>query len=178
MSEDKLLKRGSIRWLTTTALFMGMTVILSMSIFSIPVPGGHLYFCDAVIDTAAILLDPVAAFAVGGLGSFIGDMMFYPAPMFVSLVTHGLQAVAVSLISHRLFRRKPVLSSSLAVSAGAVIMVVGYTFGRAYAYSTPEYAILKLPFQILQAGFGAVVSILLLYPMRIRTMFYRLNSLG
>lgn len=178
MSEDKLLKRGSIRWLTTTALFMGMTVILSMSIFSIPVPGGHLYFCDAVIDTAAILLDPVAAFAVGGLGSFIGDMMFYPAPMFVSLVTHGLQAVAVSLISHRLFRRKLVLSSSLAVSAGAVIMVVGYTFGRAYVYSTPEYAILKLPFQILQAGFGAVVSILLLYPMRIRTMFYRLNSLG
>ena len=64
MSESRSLKRGSILWLTTTALFMGMTVILSMSIFSIPVPGGHLYFCDAVINTAAILLDPLAAFAV------------------------------------------------------------------------------------------------------------------
>ena len=62
------LHRGSVRWLTTTALFMGMNIILSLSTFSIPVPGGHLYFCDAVIDTAAILLDPFAAFVVGGIG--------------------------------------------------------------------------------------------------------------
>lgn len=168
------LRRGSVRWLTTTALFMGMNVILSLSTFSIPVPGGHLYFCDAVIDTAAILLDPFAAFVVGGIGSFLGDFFFYPAPMFVSLVTHGLQAVIVSVISHNLWTKKPVLSSSIAVTAGAVVMVIGYTLGRAYVYSTPEYAILKLPFQILQAGFGAVVSIILLYPMRINSAFRRI----
>ena len=79
--------------MTLTGMFMAMNVILSMSIFSIPVPGGHLYFCDTVINTAAILLDPFSAFIVGGVGSFLGDFFFYPAPMFVSLVTHGLQAV-------------------------------------------------------------------------------------
>ena len=168
------LRRGSVRWLTTTALFMGMNIILSLSTFSIPVPGGHLYFCDAVIDTAAILLDPFAAFIVGGIGSFLGDFFFYPAPMFVSLVTHGLQAIIVSVISHRILTKKPVLSSSIAVTAGAVVMVIGYTLGRAYVYSTPEYAILKLPFEILQAGFGAVVSIILLYPMRINSAFRRI----
>lgn len=168
------LRRGSVRWLTITALFMGMNIILSLSIFSIPVPGGHLYFCDAVIDTAAILLDPFAAFVVGGIGSFLGDFFFYPAPMFVSLVTHGLQAVIVSLLSHSLWTKKPVLSSSVAVAAGAVIMVIGYTLGRAYVYSTPEYAVLKLPFEILQAGFGAVVSVFLLYPMRIGVAFRRM----
>ena len=168
------LRRGSVRWLTTTALFMGMNIILSLSTFSVPVPGGHLYFCDAVIDTAAILLDPFAAFIVGGIGSFLGDFFFYPAPMFVSLVTHGLQAIIVSLISHRILTKKPVLSSSIAVTAGAVVMVIGYTLGRAYVYSTPEYAILKLPFEILQAGFGAVVSIILLYPMRINSAFRRI----
>lgn len=147
---------------------------MSLSTFSIPVPGGHLYFCDAVIDTAAILLDPFAAFVVGGIGSFLGDFFFYPAPMFVSLVTHGLQAVIVSVISHKLLTKKPVVSSSIAVIVGAVIMVVGYTLGRAYVYSTPEYAILKLPFEILQAGFGAVVSIILLYPMRIGALFQRI----
>ena len=168
------LRRGSVRWLTTTALFMGMNIILSLSTFSIPVPGGHLYFCDAVIDTAAILLDPFAAFIVGGIGSFLGDFFFYPAPMFVSLVTHGLQAIIVSVISHHLLTKKPVLSSSIAVTAGAVVMVIGYTLGRAYVYSTPEYAILKLPFEILQAGFGAVVSIILLYPMRINSAFRRI----
>ena len=173
MGNSCSLRRGSVRWLTATALFMGMNIILSLSIFSIPVPGGHLYFNDAVIDTAAILLDPVSAFVVGGIGSFLGDFFFYPAPMFVSLVTHGLQAVAVSWIAHHFLRGKPVFSSSVAVAAGAVIMVLGYTLGRAYGYSTPEYAMLKLPFQILQAGFGATVSILLLYPMRIRFLFSR-----
>ena len=91
--------------------------------------------------------------------------------MFVSLVTHGLQAVIVSLISHSIFPRRQILASSIAVAVGAVVMVVGYTLGRAYVYSTPEYAIVKLPFQILQAGFGAVVSIILLYPMRIKAAF-------
>ncbi len=173
MSNTTAIRRRSVLWLTTTALLMGMNIILSMSIFSIPVPGGHLYFCDTVINIAAVLLDPVAAFVVGGVGSFLGDFFFYPAPMFVSLVTHGLQAVAVSWISHRLLTRKPVVSSSIAVTVGAVIMIIGYTLGRAYVYSTPEYSILKLPFEILQAGFGAVVAILLLYPMRLRDAFGR-----
>ena len=48
--------------MTLTGMFMAMNVILSMSIFSVPVPGGHLYFCDTVINTAAILLDPTSAF--------------------------------------------------------------------------------------------------------------------
>lgn len=168
------IRRGSIIWLTMTALFMGMNIVLSMSVFSVPVPGGHLYFCDAVINTAAVLLDPVAAFLVGGVGSFLGDFFFYPAPMFVSLVTHGLQAMAVSWLSRRLLAGKPVVSSSLAVTAGSVIMVIGYTLGRAYVYSTPEYAVLKLPFEILQAGVGAVVAILLLYPLELRKTFHKI----
>ena len=153
---------------------MGMNVILSMSIFSIPVPGGHLYFCDTVINTAAILLDPVAAFAVGGIGSFLGDFFFYPAPMFVSLVTHGLQAAVVSVLARKILKQKPLAASAVAVAAGAVIMVAGYTLGRAYVYSTPEYSLLKLPFEILQAAFGAVVSILLVYPMGIGKAFDRI----
>ena len=168
------IRRGSLIWLTMTALFMGMNIILSLSIFSIPVPGGHLYFCDVVINTAAILLDPLAAFIVGGVGSFLGDFFFYPAPMFVSLVTHGLEAVIVSVISHRYLQRKPLISSSVAVTVGAIVMTIGYTLGRAYVYSTPDYAIIKLPFEILQGGFGAVVSIILLYPMHLRHAFQRI----
>ena len=50
-------------------------------------------------------------------------------------------------------------------------MVAGYTLGRAFVYSTPEYAVIKLPFEFLQAGFGAVVSIILLYPMRLKAAY-------
>ena len=53
------------------------------------------------------------------------------------------------------------LASGIGVSIGAVIMVVGYFLGRAFIYSTPEYAVMKLPYQILQAVVGAVVGMLL-----------------
>ena len=168
---ETLLKTNKTLWITLTAVLMGINIALS--VVSVPVPGGHLYFCDTVINVAAVLLDPAAAFVVGGIGSFLGDFFFYPAPMFVSLVTHGLQAVVVSLISHRLLTKKPVVSSSIAVTAGAVIMVIGYTLGRAYVYSTPEYSLLKLPFEILQAGFGAAAGIFLLYPLRLKAAFRR-----
>ena len=159
--------------LTMTGLFTAMTVILSLSIFSIPVPGGHLYFCDTVINVAAILLDPVSAFVVGGIGSFLGDFFFYPAAMFVSLVTHGLQAVVVSLISHRILKRRQALASGIGVIVGAIIMVIGYTLGRAYVYSTPEYSLIKLPFEIVQAGFGAVFSMVVCYPLRLRELYFK-----
>ncbi len=165
---DTPLRRGSVLWMAHTAILMGMNIVLSMSVFSIPVPGGHLYFCDTVINIAAILLDPVSAFIVGGIGSFLGDFFFYPAPMFVSLFSHGLQAVAVSLISRKVMSKKPVLSSSVAVTAGGLIMVAGYTLGRAFVYSTPAYALIKLPFEFLQAAFGAVGAVVLLYPLGLK----------
>ena len=137
-------------------MLMAMNVALSS--FGVPVPGGHLYLNDIVIDTAAILLDPLAAFAVGGIGAFIGDALFYPAPMFVSL-----QAVVISLLANRKGGKHSV-NALIGVVLGALIMVIGYTLGRAFIYSTPEYAILKLPFQFLQAGVGAVAAIIICFP--------------
>ena len=174
METKKRSGKHTTKWLCTTALLMAMNI--AMSSFGVPVPGGHLYMNDIVICVAAILLDPLAAFMVGGIGAFIGDLLFYPLPMFVSLVTHGLQAVVISLISHKVLQNKPVLASSIAVAVGAVIMVVGYSLGRAFIYSTPEYALLKLPYQILQAAVGAVAGVLLCWKCGLRKLYYRGTS--
>lgn len=107
------------------------------------------------------------------VGAFLGDLFFYPLPMFVSLVTHGLQAVVISVFSHYVLKKHPVLSSGIGVTIGAVIMVVGYSFGRAFIYSTPEYAILKLPYQILQAGVGAIVGMILCWKYKLVELFQR-----
>ena len=157
------------QWLCLTAMFMALNVI--MSSFSIPVPGGHLYMNDVVICTAAILMDPLAAFLVGGVGAFLGDLLFYPTPMFVSLVTHGLQAVVISLFAHRVLKKHPVIASGIGVTIGALIMVAGYSLGRAFIYSTPEYALLKLPYQFLQAGVGAVAAMLLCWRCGLRRLY-------
>ena len=161
MQEKINKKRRTAVWICSTALFMALNVALSS--FGVPVPGGHLYLNDIIICTAAILLDPIAAFAVGGIGAFLGDLFFYPTPMFVSLVTHGLQAVVISVFSHYVLKKHPAVSSGIGVTLGAVIMVVGYSLGRAFIYSTPEYAVLKLPYQILQAVVGAVFGMLLVW---------------
>lgn len=157
--------------LTLAAVFMAMNIALSS--FGLPVPGGHLYLNDVVICLAALLLGPFEAFAVGGIGAFLGDLFFYPTPMFVSLVTHGVQAIVISLIAHKALKEKPVAASILAVTVGAIIMIVGYTLGRAYIYATPETALLKLPYQIMQAALGAVIGTLLYWTTGIKTWFDR-----
>lgn len=172
--QQKLNKKKTTVWLCTVAMFMALNVV--MSSFGVPVPGGHLYMNDVVICLASIILDPLAAFLVGGVGAFLGDLFFYPVPMFVSLVTHGLQAVMISVFSHHVLKKHPVLSSGIGVSIGAVIMVVGYSLGRAFLYSTPEYALLKLPYQILQAALGAVLGMVLCWKCGIYRLYCQMIS--
>lgn len=162
----------SVKNLTLTAMFMALNIALSS--FGVPVPGGHFYLNDIVICTAAILLDPFSAFLVGGVGAFLGDLFFYPLPMFVSLATHGIQAIVISLCAHKLKTKHEKTGAIIGVAIGAVIMVVGYSLGRAFIYSTPEYAVLKLPYQILQAAVGAIVAVILCYQCKIRALY--LNS--
>ncbi len=57
------------------------------------------------------------------------------------------------------------------MTLGAIIMVVGYSLGRAFIYSAPEYAILKLPYQILQAGIGAITGMIICWKCKIVELF-------
>ena len=167
--QEKNSQTKTTLWICTTAMFMALNI--AMSSFGLPVPGGHLYMNDVIICTAAIILDPLAAFMVGGVGAFLGDFFFYPTPMFVSLVTHGLQAVIISIFSHHILKKRPILSSGIGVSIGALIMIVGYSLGRAFIYGTPEYAILKLPYQILQAVVGAILGMIICWKLGIHKLY-------
>ena len=157
MKENRIRTRN----LTVTALLMALNIIMSTSVLSVPVPGGHMYLNDVIIVTAAILLEPFYAFLVGGVGAFLGDMLFYPAPMFVSLAVHGLQSVVISLFVHRWMKARPVPASVVGALVGWVITFTGYSLGRAFIYSTPAYAIAKLPFQILQTAVGSAIALFL-----------------
>ena len=81
----------------------------------------------------------------------------------------GARRASVSLLKSR-----PKLASGVAVSVGVVILVVGYTLGRAYVYSTPEYALIKLPFEFLQGIVGAVVGMILCWRCGIRKLYLKM----
>ncbi|MGX8692736.1 MAG: ECF transporter S component [Clostridia bacterium] len=167
------MEKMPIKKLTVTAVLLGMNVIMSSSILSVPVPGGHMYLNDVIIVMAALILDPFCAFVVGGVGAFLGDLLFYPAPMFVSLVTHGLQAALISLLVRRVLKSKPLPSAILASVLGLIVTVTGYTLGRAYIYSTPAYAVMKFPFQILQTAVGSAIALALYFGTPIRGIAQR-----
>ena len=112
----------------------------------------------------------------GGVGAFLGDFFFYPAPMFVSLVTHGLQAVVVSLCAHKLSKEHRGRAALVGVILGVIINVAGYSVGRALVYATPEAAMLKFPFQVFQATFGAVVSMLLCFKAGLLTFWDKFSQ--
>ena len=61
---------------------------------------------------------------------------------------------------------------------GAVIQVILYSLGRAFLYSTPEYAILKLPYQILQAVVGAAAGMILCFPVGLLKLWDRWVAKG
>ena len=171
----KLKENKKVLWITITGLFMAINIGLSS--FGIPVPGGHLYLCDAIICTAALLLDPFAALLVGGIGSFLGDMIFYPAPMFVSLIVHGLQAFVISYIVHTKAADKDefLKKSLIALIIGSIIMVIGYTLGKTFVYSTFQYAMIKLPYEIAQALLGNIIALLVCFKGNLLDFFRKLE---
>ena len=162
---------NSIKVLTLAGLFMALVIILSA--FSIPVPGGHLYFNDIVICLAALLFKPREALLIAGVGAFLGDYFFYPTPMFVSLVTHGLQAFIIASLLKVCHGQDSHWKVALILLVGAVIMVTGYTLGRAFVYASPLVAMTKLPFQILQALFGIVISYIIYFYTALRKAFIK-----
>ena len=133
----------SAKRLTISAFFMALVIILSSSLLSIPVPGGHFYFNGIII---------------AGVGSFIGDFLFYPLPMWVTLVTHSLQVLAIALIVGGRLGKLSKSRAALGLLIGAIIDLVGYGLGRAFIYGTPAYAIMKIPFDIVAAILGLGVA--------------------
>ena len=53
-------------------------------------------------------------------------------------------------------------------------MVVGYSLGRAYVYSTPAYAWIKLPYEILQALFGVICGPFLVWKWKLDDLARRM----
>ena len=163
------MKHNTTKKLTLTAILMAMNIV--MSSFSVPTPVGGMYLNDIIVVAAAVLLEPFYAFMVGGVGAFLGDLLFYPAPMFVSLAVHGIQAVVISLCSRHLFTKKPVVGSIIGAVLGWAICCGGYTFGRWFIYSTPAYAIAKIPLQLIQTAATSAVALLLIWPCGIKQQF-------
>ncbi|MBQ9485349.1 MAG: ECF transporter S component [Clostridia bacterium] len=156
----------TVRQITFTAILTAFTALLSS--FGVPLGFATIYLCDIAVCVAGIVLNPILAVIAGGFGTFIGDLIFYPKAMFVTLIIRTVQVLIISVFSHYILKKKPVLSSLIGAIIGIIVMAFGYSYFSALFYSSIEIALTKLPFEALQATVGVAVAIPLCYKFRLR----------
>jgi uncharacterized membrane protein len=156
----------STKWIAYTAMLTAL-VIATSYIPAIPTVAGRIYWVDGVVLIAAYLMDPLASFIIGGIGTLLYDVLVgNPAMMVWSLLIHGLQGAVVSLFVHYVFPKKTPkidwiwgLISSL---IGAVIVVGGYFTYRTVVYGTST-ALASIPRNLIQEAIGISIAMVICY---------------
>ena len=113
----------TLRQITFTAILTAITARIGA--FHIPLGFANLYLTDIAVCMAGILLTPFYAAVAGGVGAFLGDMLFYPQAMVVSLIVRTVQVVIISVFSHYIMRKRPAISSLIGCIIGIFIMAFG-----------------------------------------------------
>lgn len=161
------MSREPIKLLVMTGLFAALGCVSTM-ILQVPSPtGGYMNLGDAVVILGAWLLGPVYGAVAGGVGPALADLLSgYPMYVPATLVIKALMALTAALLYRALGRRGLLLCAL----AAEIPMVLGYwlfdalltalssgaAFGLCLAGST-----VGIPSNLVQAGFGVAVSVLL-----------------
>lgn len=175
---EKTLERtasaGKTRLLVTAALFAALGCVSTM-VIKVPSPtGGYMNLGDTVVLLGAYFLGPAYGALAGGVGPALADLLGgYPMYVPGTLVIKAVMAVTAGLL-YRLLRERGVPGIVACGAAGEVPMVLGYwlydallvsaggtAFGTALAGASAG-----IPSNLVQAGFGAAVSTLLLAALR------------
>lgn len=155
----------STKWLAYTALLTAFVVATNF-IPAIATPVGRIYWVDGVVLLAAFLMDPVAAFISGGVGSLLYDVFQSPSMLLPSLLIHGLQGAVVSALLHLVPPRRlgkwEWVKALVCSLVGAVIVVTGYFIYRAVTRGTPV-AVASIPRNIVQEIIGISLAMVLCY---------------
>ena len=155
----------STKWIAYTALLTAFVVATNF-IPAIATPVGKIYWVDGVVLLAAYLMDPVAAFIAGGVGSLLYDVFQSPSMMLPSLLIHGLQGAVVSALLHLVPPRRlgkwEWIKAIICSLIGAVIVVTGYFIYRVITRGMPV-AVASIPRNVVQEIIGISIAMVLCY---------------
>ena len=132
------------------------SITKGLLLFALPMIAGNLLQQFYNIADTLIVGQALGKNALAAVGSA------YALMTFLTSIFLGLSMGAGALFSIALGQGdEGRLRRAVAHAFGLIVSVVGYSLGRAFVYSTPEYAIMKLPFQILQTAVGSALALLL-----------------
>ncbi|MGB9868195.1 MAG: ECF transporter S component [Bacillota bacterium] len=151
-------KRSATRT-AVVAMLVALNLVLT-AFARIPAFGGKLYFhlgC-IVIYTSAVLFGASIGALVGAVGSALADLVLgYPVWAPFSFVIHGIEGFVVGKLNQR--------SQTLAMSAGALVMIVGYALAVWVLYGIAGVPV-EVAGDTLQGVLGVIGSTVVLRGLR------------
>lgn len=160
------MKSNSVNKLVAAALMAAMTCAATI-VIAVPSPmGGFIHPGDGLVILSGILLGPFFGGLAAGIGSMIADLILgYSAYAPATLIIKGLAAVLAVCIYRILHKNRksrviPVLTASI---LGGILVTLGYfLFEGTLLGLGLASASVNIPFNLIQNGFGVIVSVLLL----------------
>lgn len=140
-----------------SALFAALTFVATMVIQIKLTANGFVNIGDCMVIASGIFLGPVYGVLAGAIGSMLADVVssyFIYAP--ATFVIKAIMAFLASVIS----KNRGTFAVVIASFVAEIIMVLGYFVYEIIILGLPS-ALLGMPGNLLQAGFGLVCSIVL-----------------
>lgn len=166
MKTNKIVKKT-----VYSALFAALAFVATVCVhISIPgVNGAYINFGDCIVFASGIILGPLYGGLAAGIGSAFADA-FYGAWIYVpgTFVIKMLMAVMASVLYKALSKNKKdyhFIPLSVSSIVSELIMVFGYFLYEGIIYGFAA-SIISIPFNLIQAGAGIVVSVVLLVVMK------------
>ena len=159
------MKDNNINKLVSAALMAAMTCVATV-VIAIPSPvGGFIHPGDGFVILSGIILGPFFGGLAAGIGSMIADLILgysaYAAATLIIKCLAAITAVCIYRILHKSKKLKlvPVFVASV---LGGVLITLGYfIFEGAILGLGFATAAMNIPFNLIQNGFGIVISVLL-----------------
>lgn len=145
--------------LVTYAVLMALTTILTM-VIQIPTPTayGYLNLGDMVVFMAALMYGKKAGFIIGGIGSALADILLgWAVYAPITLVVKGMEGFVTGLLLETAWGKK---KNYIPLFIGAAVMATGYCLAEVFLYGH-SVALVNLPGNAMQSGFGAISAIIL-----------------
>lgn len=106
--------------LLLTALGIAFVFIVT-SFIAFPIGSfGYINIGDAVILLFSTIVSPISAFFIGGIGSFLADLMLAPQYALFTFVIKGIEGAVACYLLHR-FSKK-----AYGFLVGGLIVIIGY----------------------------------------------------
>ena len=162
--------------LVMTALFMALTMVATMFI-RIPLAFGYVNLGDVFVLLSVFVLGPIYGTVAAGIGSGLADLFGYITYAPGTIIIKSAMALVVWLVYTLLFKatNKRMLSEVVGGVVGSVLMATGYFFYEILFFTTPAFAIVNAPWNLLQGCIGVALSVIL---MRVLTATKALEKLN